>query len=108
MKRAMNQLQVCLANNMKRYRKLRGFSQEKLAERSGASANYIALIECGKNFPSLPMIEHIAAALEVDEMDLFDKAGLEFQDSEVIRKWLLEQLVGAVNDAFDSMLGRHR
>ena len=60
----MNQLQVCLANNMKRYRKLRGLSQEKLAEKSGASANYIALIECGKNFPSLPMIEHIAAALE--------------------------------------------
>ena len=29
----MNQLQVCLANNMKRYRKLRGLSQEKLAEK---------------------------------------------------------------------------
>ena len=102
----MNQLQVCLANNMKRYRKLRGLSQEKLAEKSGASANYIALSECGKNFPSLPMIEHIAAALEVDEMDLFDKAGLEFQGNEAIRKRLLEQLVGAVNDAFDTMLRR--
>ena len=102
----MNQLQVCLANNMKRYRKLRGLSQEKLAEKSGASANYIALIECGKNFPSLPMIEHIAAALEVDETDLFDKAGLEFQSNEAIRKRLLEQLVGAVNDAFDTMLRR--
>lgn len=103
----MNQLQVCLANNMKRYRKLRGFSQEKLAEKSGASANYIALIECGKNFPSLSMIEHIAAALEVDEMDLFDKDGLEFQSNEAIRKRLVEQLVGAVNEAFDSMLGHH-
>lgn len=100
----MNQLQVCLANNMKRYRKLRGFSQEKLAEKSGASANYIALIECGKSFPSLSMIEHIASALEVDEIDLFDKAGADFQSNETIRKRLLEQLSEVVNDVFDSML----
>ena len=44
----MNQLQICLANNMKRFRKIKKYSQEKLAEKAGASANYIALIECGK------------------------------------------------------------
>lgn len=99
----MNQLQICLANNMKRYRKLRGFSQEKLAEKSGASANYIALIECGRNFPSLPMIEHIARALEVSELDLFDKAALDFLDTEALRKDLLLQLTAAVNDAFDRL-----
>ena len=64
----MNQLQICLANNMKRFRKIKKYSQEKLAEKAGASANYIALIECGKSFPSLQMIEHIASALEIDEL----------------------------------------
>ena len=100
----MNQLQVCLANNMKRFRKLRGFSQERLAEKAGASANYIALIECGRSFPSLQMIEHIAAALEINELDLFDKNGIEFHKKENIREKLLQQLQELVNDIFDESL----
>jgi len=100
----MNQLQICLANNMKRFRKIRGLSQEKLAEKAGASANYIALIECGKNFPSLQMIEHIAKALEIDELDLFDKKGINFQKHEDIREKLLDKIRTVINDAFDESL----
>ena len=48
----MDKIQACLANNMKRYRKQMGLSQEKLAEKAGASANYIAMIEAGRYFPS--------------------------------------------------------
>ncbi len=60
---------------MKKYRKLKNLSQEKLAEKAGASSNYIALIESGKNFPSLQMLAQIANALEIDELDLFNVAG---------------------------------
>ena len=57
-----------------------------------------------KVFPHCQCIEHIASALEVDEIDLFDKAGSDFQSNETIRKRLLEQLSEVVNDVFDSML----
>ena len=60
---------------MKKYRKLKNLSQEKLAEKAGASSNYIALIESGKNFPSLQMLAQIANALEIDELDLFNVGG---------------------------------
>lgn len=97
----MNQLQICLANNMKRFRKIKKYSQEKLAEKAGASANYIALIECGKSFPSLQMIEHIAKALEIDELDLLDKRGLTFQSDELLKDKLIEELSNTINTVFN-------
>ena len=97
----MNQLQICLANNIKRFRKIKKYSQEKLAEKAGASANYIALIECGKSFPSLQMIEHIAKALEIDELDLFDKRGLTFQSDEQLKDKLIEELSNTINTVFN-------
>lgn len=100
----MDKLQVCLANNMKRYRKLKNLSQEKLAEKAGASANYIALIENGRSFPSLPMLRHIAAALAVEPIDLFDKAALEYPKLESLREEVLESIANAVNAAFDKSL----
>ena len=86
---------------MKRFRKIKKYSQEKLAEKAGASANYIALIECGKSFPSLQMIEHIAKALEIDELDLFDKRGLTFQSDELLKDKLIEELSNTINTVFN-------
>ena len=91
---------MCLANNMRYYRKLQKLSQEKLAEKAGASTNYIALIENGKYFPSLPMLNQIANALGVDPLDLFDKKALDYPNLENLRAELLESIVAAVNTAF--------
>ncbi|MDR1899521.1 MAG: helix-turn-helix domain-containing protein [Treponema sp.] len=57
--------------NLKDYRKLRKISQFQLAERCDSSQTYIAEIEVGKKFPSLDMIERIAAALNVESYFLF-------------------------------------
>lgn len=97
----METVQTCLANNMRRYRKLKKLSQEKLAEKAGASTNYIALIENGKYFPSLPMICQIASALEIDSIDLFDKAALDYPDLENLKAELLESIAQAVNTTFN-------
>lgn len=99
----MNRLQMCLANNMKRYRKVKGFSQEKLAEQAGASANYIALIECGKNFPSLKMLDKIADALEVDSLDLFDKKILYYTTTERLRQSLERRIQEVISDVFEDI-----
>lgn len=99
----MNNLQKCLAANMKKYRKLRGFSQEKLAEQAGASANYIALIESGKNFPSLPMICQIAAALEIDELELFNAAGIRYENFQNLYKELTCDILQVIDRCFEKL-----
>ncbi len=99
----MNNLQKCLAANMKKYRRLRGFSQEKLAEQAGASANYIALIESGKNFPSLPMICQIAAALEIDELELFNADGIKYENFQKLRRELSSDVLHAIDRYFERL-----
>jgi len=67
----MTDIRLILAENMKKYRKILGISQEKLAERMDTAPNYIAMIEVGKKFPSAGMLERIAQALNVDTPELF-------------------------------------
>ncbi|MDE7292148.1 MAG: helix-turn-helix domain-containing protein [Treponemataceae bacterium] len=98
----MTNIQMCLSRNMKFHRKRLGLSQAALAEKAETAPNYIALIEVGKSFPSLPMMEKIAAALQVDALDLFDKDGLISIDKNSLRADVLERISRAVEDAFDS------
>ena len=98
----MNNLQLCLATNMKRYRKKGGLSQAALAERAGTAANYIALIEVGKNFPSLQMLEKIAGALHVDALDLFDKNSLSLIDAAALEQKLILSVVDVIKEQFSS------
>ena len=98
----MDNLQICLASNIKYFRKQLHLSQEKLAEKADASANYIALIENGKYFPSLPMIQQIAKALNVETLDLFDRKILQIQDMEKLKLEVLENITAAVNSVFDN------
>ena len=67
----MTDLRKVLASNMKLYRKKLGISQAKLAERAHITDNYIALIETGKRFPSVSMLERIAKVLQRDTIELF-------------------------------------
>jgi transcriptional regulator with XRE-family HTH domain len=50
---------------MKDFRKKEGRSQMKLAEYCNSSPTYIGEIEVGKKFPSMEMIEKIAAILKI-------------------------------------------
>ena len=67
----MTDIRLVLAENMKKYRKILGISQEKLAEIIDTAPNYIAMIEVGKKFPSAGMLGRIALALNVDTPELF-------------------------------------
>lgn len=96
----MDRIQACLASNIRRYRKQMGYSQEKLAEKAGASANYIAMIEAGRYFPSLPMLNKVASALNIDSLDLFDKSGFEFQSLETLKNEILKNISQTVNNSF--------
>ena len=59
------------ACNIKKYRKIKGFSQEKLASKSGLHRTYISAIERQKRSIALDNVQKIADALEVDTYVLF-------------------------------------
>ena len=52
--------------NVKYYRFMQNYSQERLGELSGLSTHYISDIEQGKYSPSIPTIENKAKARDVD------------------------------------------
>ncbi|GBR72858.1 putative transcriptional regulators [Candidatus Termititenax aidoneus] len=58
-------LRKTFIRNLKKLRASAGLSQLKLAERCDVSGNYIGIIESGKRFPSVEMLEKLAQALKV-------------------------------------------
>ena len=69
-------LYYLVAQNIKKQRKLKNWTQVKLAMESNISVDYLKKIEtksgCTKQF-SLDTIEKIANALEIDVKELFNK-----------------------------------
>lgn len=57
--------------NLKKYRKQKGLSQEKFAEKCGLHRTYISDIECFRRSISLENIQRIADALEIETYLLF-------------------------------------
>jgi transcriptional regulator with XRE-family HTH domain len=75
-------LERLVIDNIKRIRKEKGISQEKLAEACNTATSYIGLMEIYKNIPKLSTIERIAEALEIDPLLLFhdnNKFSLEYE-----------------------------
>lgn len=60
-----------LGRNVAALRARRDLTQEALAERVGVSPRYIQNVEAGENFPSLPTLGRLRAALRCDWNALF-------------------------------------
>lgn len=58
--------------NIKKYRKIKKLSQEKLAEKIDVHETTIGRIETGKINASLLMLQKIAGGLDIPLKDLFD------------------------------------
>ena len=78
----MTNLRELLAQNIKKYRKIRGFSQENLAEKAKTSTTHIGMIEIGKKFPSVELLERIADSLGIDVPELFTTKTVVFMPSQ--------------------------
>ena len=88
----MTDLRKILAFNMKLNRKILGLTQEKLAELVNVSYNYIALIETGRRFPSLKMLERIAKVLQKDTLELFSIKPIEISKKRALKTAILEDI----------------
>jgi len=64
-------LQEIFISNLRRIRKEKHITQEKLAELCNTDTAYIGQIETHKRFPSINFIDKIASALQIEATELF-------------------------------------
>jgi transcriptional regulator with XRE-family HTH domain len=88
----MTNLKRLLAFNIKQSRIKLGLTQTKLAEKADASTQYIAMIELGRKFPSLDLLDRIAAALEIDNLELFTPPPFPVENMKKFQKTFLADL----------------
>jgi transcriptional regulator with XRE-family HTH domain len=88
----MTDLRKVLAFNMKQNRKRLGLSQAKLAELVNVSNNHITLIETGRRFPSIAMLELLAAALEIDILELFSIKTIDLSSKKYLKDVILADI----------------
>lgn len=71
MKIEFDSLRDLLIFNIKYYRYVNNYSQEKLADLSQLSPRYITDVERGLHCPTIPKIESIAKSLNIEPCQLF-------------------------------------
>ena len=91
-------------DNIKRIRKEKGLSQEKLAEYCDTSTSYIGLMETYKNIPKLSTIERIAKVLNVPVQELFRKENDETKISPELKKIIKTELMETMSGKIDELL----
>lgn len=67
---------VIIGRNIRKYRLLKGLSQEKLSELLCANSKFIGHVERVERFISLKKIFELCEILEIDAEDLFKKSAL--------------------------------
>lgn len=67
----VDQIELIVAGNIKKYREKLGITQEILAERCGLTPQFIAAIEVGIKTPSLESLDKIIPALQIRPYQLF-------------------------------------
>jgi transcriptional regulator with XRE-family HTH domain len=66
------------ARNLRRFRELRGFSQEELSDRADVDRSYISKLENSKYSASIDVMNRLAMGLEVDVSHLIGDDRLEY------------------------------
>jgi transcriptional regulator with XRE-family HTH domain len=62
-----------LGQRLKHLRRLRGYTQEQLAERIDINPKYLSSIERGAENPTLDLLDRLAQGLQVEMYELFQE-----------------------------------
>ena len=67
-------LSLLVRKNIRKYRKMRNYTLQELADRAGFTHQYVRDLECFKVYktPTLEALGKFATALEIDIRQLFD------------------------------------
>ena len=100
----MMDLERLVIDNIRRIRKEKGISQEKLAEACDTSASYIGLMEIYRNVPKLSTIERIAHALDVDPLALFQRSDPLPEEQEAAIQKKKQEFLAVIDTELDRVL----
>jgi transcriptional regulator with XRE-family HTH domain len=100
-------LEKLVIDNIKRIRKEKRISQEKLAEACNTATSYIGLMEIYRNVPKLSTIEKIASALDVDPIILFQNSYQLPAKKEAELKAIKNQILEKIEKEIDAVLRRN-
>jgi len=81
-----------LAKNLRENRRKCGYSQEKLAELSGVSTQYLAMIEIARRFPSPNILERLAKSMKIEVYELFLIDFSPRNELELLRKDIISEM----------------
>ena len=96
-------LEKIVIDNIKRIRKEKGITQEKLAEACNTATSYIGLMEIYKNIPKLSTVEKIARALDVEPQILFQNNDIDKENKILkIKQEILETLENEIEKTLRS------
>lgn len=89
-------LKQMIGSRIQRIRKIKGLTQDKLAENVNISPKYLSSIERGKENPTLNTLITLSESLNVDLDDFFDS--IQLDDPEVSREMIISLLEKANAD----------
>lgn len=89
-----------LGANVRRYRKLKGMTQEELALEAGMERSYVSDLKRGTRNPSVRALGRIADALGVEAAALLERTAESEANRSLHIRWLLSRgYRGATNNA---------
>ena len=95
----MIDIKEIFAENLRKIRRKKGLTQEKLAERANMSLQYLALLEIGRKFPSGEMLERLANALDIETYELLAVPPSANNELELLRNDIIRE-VKTLNESF--------
>ena len=80
------------SKNLRENRRKCGFSQEKLAENTGITTQYLAMMEIARKFPSSKVLERLALAMNIKVYELFLIDHSPREELELLRKDIINEM----------------
>ena len=95
----MIDIKEIFAENLRKIRRKKGLTQEKLAEKANMSLQYLALLEIARKFPSGEMLERLANALDIETYELLAVDSSAKKELELLRNDIICE-VKTLNETF--------
>ena len=91
-------LREIFAKNLRNNRRRCGFSQEKLAEKTKISTQYLAMMEIARKFPTAEVLERLAMAMDIKVYELFLIDHSPREELELLRQEILQDINNSIDD----------
>jgi transcriptional regulator with XRE-family HTH domain len=101
----MIDIREILAKNLKDKRREKGLTQEKLAEKTDMSTQYLAMLELAQKFPSGEMLERLAKSLDIETYELLAVAPSANNELEILRNDIICEIKALNETLADNITG---